>query len=132
MELCDDESCPPLSQQFDEVHKARHYNVHPSGVECIDIVRHMTFAAGNAVKYVFRCWEKNGRQDLEKALYYLDDATRHADPVFLPSWRFKHQLLLDRVVAAEVDPNRVSFFEFVKRGRVIGARTTVRDMLDAA
>jgi len=31
-----------------------HYNKHPSGVECIDIVEHMSFNLGNAVKYIWR------------------------------------------------------------------------------
>jgi hypothetical protein len=32
----------------------------------------MSFPVGNSFKYVFRHKEKNGRQDLKKALWYLD------------------------------------------------------------
>jgi hypothetical protein len=53
-----------------------HYNQHPSGVECIDIVRHMGFNLGNVVKYVWRAGLKDQEptiQDLEKAAWYLQD-----------------------------------------------------------
>ena len=51
-----------------------HYNQHPSGVECIDVVEHMTFNCGNAVKYIWRAGLKDGAsntQDLRKAIWYL-------------------------------------------------------------
>ena len=45
-----------------------------SGVECIDVVRHLPFAQGNAMKYVWRAGNKNDiKQDLEKALWYVND-----------------------------------------------------------
>lgn len=53
-----------------------HYNTHPSGVECIEIVRHMGFNLGNVVKYVWRDGIKDVEvplQDLEKAAWYLND-----------------------------------------------------------
>lgn len=50
-----------------------HYNAHPSGVECIDIVEHMTFNAGNAVKYIWRADFKHDDpiEDLKKAAWYV-------------------------------------------------------------
>ena len=51
-----------------------HYNQHPSGVECIDIVRWMGFNLGNVVKYLWRDGLKDTEvelQDLEKAAWYL-------------------------------------------------------------
>lgn len=49
-----------------------HYNAHPSGIECIDVVEHMCFNLGNAAKY---CWRSDhkGRpgEDLEKAIWYI-------------------------------------------------------------
>lgn len=63
----------------DAVNHPQHYNSHPSGVECIEIVRHMNFNLGNVVKY---CWRADHKeipiQDLEKAEFYLRDeiATR--------------------------------------------------------
>lgn len=50
----------------------RHYNAHPSGVECIDVVEHMGFNLGNAVKYLWRADLKGAPlEDLEKAAWYV-------------------------------------------------------------
>lgn len=49
-----------------------HYNKHPSGVECIDVVEHMSFNLGNVIKYLWRADHKNGIEDLEKAAWYLN------------------------------------------------------------
>jgi hypothetical protein len=56
----------------DQVNHPPHYQAHPSGVECIAIVEHMTFNLGNVVKYVWRADHKNGLEDLRKARWYLD------------------------------------------------------------
>jgi hypothetical protein len=49
-----------------------HYNAHPSGVECIDVVEHMGFNLGNAIKYIWRADEKgNAVEDLRKAEWYI-------------------------------------------------------------
>jgi hypothetical protein len=59
----------------DPVNHPKHYTSHPSGVECIDVVEHMTFNRGNAVKYIWRAGEKDPSaeiQDLEKARWYID------------------------------------------------------------
>lgn len=61
---------------LEQVNHPDHYNSHPSGVECIDIVRHMNFNLGNVVKYVWRAGMKESAptiQDLEKAAWYLAD-----------------------------------------------------------
>lgn len=51
-----------------------HYTKHPSGVECIQITRHMNFNLGNATKYIWRADLKgNAIEDLEKAVWYLQD-----------------------------------------------------------
>lgn len=42
-------------------------------IECIDITRHMNFNIGNAFKYLWRYEHKGGVDDLEKALWYLND-----------------------------------------------------------
>lgn len=60
----------------DAVNHPKHYNTHPSGVECIEIVRHMNFNRGNAIKYIWRAGEKEVDkeiQDLEKAKFYIQD-----------------------------------------------------------
>lgn len=61
------------------VNHPAHYNSHPSGVECIDVVEHMTFNAGNAVKYIWRAGLKDGEgdprekriEDLKKSVWYI-------------------------------------------------------------
>jgi Protein of unknwon function (DUF3310) len=56
----------------DPVNKPSHYTSHPSGVECIDITKHMNFCLGNAVKYIWRADLKNNSlEDLEKARWYI-------------------------------------------------------------
>lgn len=43
-------------------------------IECIQITRHMDFNLGNALKYIWRAKHKgNELQDLEKAVWYLED-----------------------------------------------------------
>lgn len=50
-----------------------HYKAHLSGVECIQITEWMNFNLGNAVKYIWRCQEKNNTIiDLKKAAWYLN------------------------------------------------------------
>lgn len=56
----------------EKVNHPKHYNSHPSGVECIDIAEHYTFNCGNAIKYIWRAGLKEDAiQDLEKAAWYL-------------------------------------------------------------
>lgn len=59
----------------DTVNHPKHYNSHPSGVECLEIVRHMTFNVGSATKYLWRAGLKspNAVEDLRKAVFYLND-----------------------------------------------------------
>jgi len=57
----------------DSVNHPSHYNAHPSGVECIDVVEHMGFNLGNAIKYIWRADEKGSAlEDLRKAAWYVD------------------------------------------------------------
>ncbi|MFG2228007.1 DUF3310 domain-containing protein [Streptomyces sp. NPDC048644] len=50
-----------------------HYTSHPSGIECIEITKHMTFPLGNAIKYLWRADLKgNAIADLEKAKNYIE------------------------------------------------------------
>lgn len=55
----------------DAVHYPKHYVSHPSGIECIQITEHMGFCLGNAFKYLWRADLKNGVEDLEKAVWYI-------------------------------------------------------------
>ena len=61
--------------QFDEIQKAKHYNSHPSGIECKDIAKHLGFYLGNAAKYLWRMHEKHADPlpDLKKAAFYVSE-----------------------------------------------------------
>lgn len=51
-----------------------HYNLHPSGVECIDIIKHHNLPIGTAMKYLWRQGLKDGEpslKDLRKAMQYI-------------------------------------------------------------
>lgn len=57
----------------DPVNRPKHYNMHPSGIQCIEITQHMDFCTGNAIKYIWRHNNKqNPVQDLRKAIWYLE------------------------------------------------------------
>lgn len=62
------------ARDSDAVNHPKHYNSHPSGIECIDVVEHMTFNVGNASKYLWRAGLKSpdARTDLLKAKWYID------------------------------------------------------------
>jgi hypothetical protein len=64
----------------DIVNHPPHYTTHPSGVECIEVTRHMTFNLGNAVKYIWRAGSKGDQvTDLRKAIWYLEDEIKRLD-----------------------------------------------------
>ncbi|HEZ3258925.1 TPA: DUF3310 domain-containing protein [Neisseria meningitidis] len=47
-----------------------HYRQHAH--ECIEFTQHLNFNLGNAFECIWRHKEKNGREDLEKAVWYLE------------------------------------------------------------
>ena len=58
----------------DKVNHPDHYQM-KNGLEAIDIIDSVTdvkaFCKGNAIKYICREEDKNGIEDLEKAVWYL-------------------------------------------------------------
>ena len=62
----------------DPVNNPKHYN--RGGIECIDAIEAMTEKmsgdiaphAANVLKYIWRCEYKNGLQDIDKAVWYLN------------------------------------------------------------
>jgi len=76
--LEDNKNCKSVQKRLEiqsEVNHPKHYNSHPSGIECIEIVRHMNFNLGNVIKYIWRCDNKHeiSLTDLEKAKFYLEN-----------------------------------------------------------
>lgn len=63
-------------QKHDSVHHPAHYC--KGGIECIDVIRSVLgdkfkwYCVGNVIKYIFRAYDKNGTEDMEKAKVYLD------------------------------------------------------------
>ena len=57
-----------------------HYRRHPSGIECIEVTRHMNFNTGNAIKYIWRYLDKGDPvENLKKAQWYIDDEIRRLE-----------------------------------------------------
>lgn len=64
----------PVNPQAEAVNHPSHYNQHPAGVECIDVVEAFPFNTGNAIKYLWRAGLKPGADtvtDLRKAAWYV-------------------------------------------------------------
>lgn len=118
--------------EVDMVNHPPHYSGHPSGIECIEIVRGMSFDAGNAVKYIYRAARKNGRQDIEKARWYLLDAIEHGEPVYVGATPWQWDARLRVVARHETDPMRIRFFARVRTGDLDSALTAVDEMLAVA
>ena len=58
---------------MEQVNHPKHYNSHPAGIECIDVIEHFGFNIGNAMKYLWRAGLKGCRtEDLEKAVWYIN------------------------------------------------------------
>ena len=58
----------------DAVDHPAHYNQHPAGIECIDVVEAFNFNLGNAIKYIWRAGLKpdaSTLEDLSKAAWYI-------------------------------------------------------------
>lgn len=70
-------------QAHDNVNHPKHYTQNPSGVECIDIVEHLSFNIGNAIKYLWRHEDKNGIEDLRKAVWYIEREIRRKEKASL-------------------------------------------------
>lgn len=54
--------------------RGSHYRKHPSGVECKDIIGHMPYNVGAAMKYLWRCDHKHESplEDLKKAIDHIN------------------------------------------------------------
>lgn len=103
-----------------------------SGVECIDVVRHLPFAQGNAMKYVWRAGYKDDiKQDLEKALWYVNDCIAqnagvvlHGDP----------KVLLDKHLAYlldQEDDDRERVLYLLSRGLLKTAAVAIKTWLNS-
>lgn len=90
---------------MEHVNHPKHYNSHPNGIECIDIIRHYVCDIANAIKYLWRAGLKPeiGKEDaekevedLKKALWYIEDY-RAKIPQLLLS-HFKSRARMQQIV----------------------------------
>jgi hypothetical protein len=69
MTIAEDDKKPDL------VNHPPHYNGHPKGIECIDVIEDSpSLCLGNAIKYIWRVsWGDKGNDllDLNKAIWYI-------------------------------------------------------------
>lgn len=71
---------PYNDEVMETINHPPHYNLHRSGVECIEIVEHFNFCIGNAIKYLWRCGLKGDEiEDLRKARWYIDREIQRRD-----------------------------------------------------
>jgi hypothetical protein len=95
----------------ENINHPQHYNDHPSGVECIDIVEHMPFNIGNAIKYLWRAGIKATPtlEDLEKARWYVEREIRRLKRPSSEITPEIRQLVRDTLYTLEPPPVRPSF-----------------------
>lgn len=85
-----------------------HYNLHPSGIEAIEVIEHLTGNLFNTVKYVWRADHKGKViEDIEKSLWYIKREIGRfiTELPVVPKYVFEKT---DAYVAAEPDKLRAS------------------------
>jgi len=100
---------------MEHVNHPKHYNSHPNGIECINIIRHYTCDIANAIKYLWRAGLKSEMgmedaekeiEDLKKALWYIEDYKKHINKrsFYTVAKASKDSSLSDKVICeAQVD-----------------------------
>lgn len=92
-----------------------HYNAHPSGIECIELVKYLDFMSGNAIKYIWRAGEKGyQQQDYAKAIWYLKELKKNIDIV--PQPRKEAGILCHTICEADTNHLRRQAID-----RIVGA-----------
>lgn len=99
---------------IDNVNHPKHYNGHPGGIECIDVIRHYVCDIANAIKYSWRAGLKDEQgkdeadkevEDLRKALWYIEDY-RRVIPGLWPG-QFESDAAME-IIVAEVTGWRIA------------------------
>ena len=94
-----------VRSNMEHVNHPKHYNSHPNGIECIDVIRHYVCDIANAIKYLWRAGLKTEMgmddikkeiEDLKKALWYIEDY-RVKIPQLLMS-HFKSRARMQQIV----------------------------------
>lgn len=64
-----------LNEPYETVDHPQHYNSHPKGIECIEVIEDMSANIAFAVKHLWRAGLKPGSahdEDLRKAIWYIE------------------------------------------------------------
>lgn len=101
-----------LPANYEHVNHPKHYGSHPSKIETIDVIEHLSFNLGTAFKYVMRRDDKsNAIQDLNKALWYLK---RIRNPEHLENSRYDYVMQnLDLIIKSETNAHAKLFYQAV-------------------
>lgn len=100
----------------DPINHPSHYTAHPSGIECITVTEHMTFNAGNAIKYLWRAGLKGSVpavEDLKKARWYIDREIERVER----AWHRAEQPTMQEIGAEVREAFRYASAEAEEMGR---------------
>lgn len=79
-----------MSEVTDMVNHPPHYK-DESGIECIEVTKHMQFCGGNCFKYLYRAGKKGSTvEDLKKAAWYANQSwmlEENVGAIIIPSIR---------------------------------------------
>lgn len=111
-----------------------HYNPTQGTVQLWDylIAINAPFMEGNIAKYVLRWRKKNGVQDLEKALDYIDkkiDAIRFGAPSFRETWP-QQKLLKQMLFDNEVPTAEAEIIEMILHWRTMYSLYEVQNRIN--
>lgn len=80
----------------DMVNHPPHYK-DESGIECIEVTKHMSFCGGNCFKYLYRAGKKGSTvEDLKKAAWYAERAWEQEEIVLIMPMRLIEQIAMHR------------------------------------
>lgn len=116
----------------DPVNHPGHYGKSRFGVECIRFTERMTFNAGNAFKYIWRHAEKNGIEDLDKAMVYLRWCVESGRPASLTT---EDQQILEAMFKRHIYPvikDEKSLIVYTGLGNIITASYSYAGLTTAA
>jgi hypothetical protein len=76
-------------EMSDPVNHPSHYTDNPKGIELIDMIGHLSFPKGAAIKYIYRAGKKGTPdkelEDLKKARWFVDHLIQELETKALPT-----------------------------------------------
>ena len=113
----------------DPVNNPANYCGHASGIECIQVTRHLSFNRGNAFKYIFRHRDKGApAQDLQKALWYIRDEIKHKGKIVNPN-EYRRRALLKILDATPETWEAMCYLHLCTPG-VLALKTAEQALMD--